>query len=61
MTTRQACMYIIMAIGILVFTGEALQAQIGTGSGSGGAIGQGGPDITKPGKDGEVPMDQAEP
>lgn len=49
MTIRQKCIYMCIASGILLFTGGAVQAQVGSGSGSGGAIGQGGPEITKPG------------
>ena len=38
----------------MLFTGGPVQTQLGSGSGSGGAVGQGGPDITKPGKGGET-------
>jgi hypothetical protein len=54
MTIPQICLYMVMASGILLLTGGVLQAQLGGGSSSGspgGAIGQGGPDITRPGGD----------
>lgn len=47
-----ACLFI--ASGMLLFTGAALQAQVGSGSGSGGVVGQGGPNITRPGTGQEV-------
>ena len=46
-----------MVSGMLLFTGGALQAQVGGGSslgGSGGAVGQGSPDITRPGTGGDA-------
>lgn len=39
-----------MASGILLSTDQELEAQLGSGSGSGGAVGQGGPEIMRPEK-----------
>ena len=36
--------------GILLLAGGTVQAQVGSGVGSGGVVGQGSPDMTRPGK-----------
>lgn len=46
-----------MTSGILLFADGGLQAQLGSGSGSGGAVGQGGPEIIRPGNSKDVPRE----
>lgn len=53
MTIRHLCVSMLMGSWILLFADGAVQAQLGSGSGSGGAIGQGSPEITKPENDGD--------
>jgi hypothetical protein len=53
---KHACACIVMASGMLLLADGAGQAQLGTGSGSGGAVGQGDPDITRPGTGEDAPQ-----
>ncbi|UVT20345.1 MAG: hypothetical protein H8K03_21690 [Nitrospira sp.] len=54
MKIPQTCASTLMVAGMLLFTGGTGQAQVGSGSGSGGAVGQGGPEIKRPGTGQEV-------
>lgn len=48
-----------MVSGIPLFADRGIQAQIGSGSGSGGAVGQGGPEIIRPGHGNDGPREGA--
>ena len=57
MKIKRTSTCLLMVSGMLLFIGGALQAQVGGGSslgGSGGAVGQGSPDITRPGTGGDA-------
>lgn len=57
MTIWNLCLSLVIGGCMLAFAEGEVQAQVGSGSGSGGAVGQGGPDITRPETGGRAPED----
>lgn len=54
--SRHLRVFLLVWSGTLFLSDGAIQAQLGKGSGSGGVVGQGGPDITRPETGGDAPL-----